>query len=726
MQQGWLTAWRRRREPATVAERERTQHGLLAFVGIILWLVLWGLLSVRLSTAPAIRPGEPSPVTIQASRTATYVSEWRTEQERTRAESAPDTAVYLRDPTIPVQQRQQLVNLLQTITQVREDPTLTVDDQVAKLTSLPNSTLVISQELATDIAALADDEWQLVRQSSVEIYDRALSSNSYALSESALRDLRELSIPYWAALAARDKPRELIMLFSRSFLKVNQVLDAEATRQRKEEARTAVEPVTVRILQGENIVRQGDVVTPDVEEKLRALDEMRIERDWPAILGHGLIAALVAAQFTVYIRLTQRAIWSHRRPLLFTMSLLIVTAIAARLLVPLGSSWLAAFPLATTGLLLAALFNRGAGMVAVVLLSLFVAFLGDGQLESAVVFLVSGVAGIFALGRGERSLNFILGGFAIAAGTILTRIAFELASVDAIVAPSLLLTVVLGLLNGALSTVLALGLYNVGGQISGLVTPLRLMELAHPAQPLLRKLIREAPGTYYHSVAVGNLAESAAEAIGADALLLRVASYYHDIGKSIRPYFFTDNQSDRQNVHDDLDPRTSAEIIADHVREGVKMARAAGLPEPIIDFIRTHHGTSIIRHFYNIALQQEDSVNVADYMYPGPKPRTREEAIMMLADSVEATVRSKMQHGKVVAARENGAATNGRAGVQTLDELVASIFEERMRSGQLDDCDLTIRDISLIRSAFLTTLHGIYHPRVEYAGQPGAPAGKMA
>ncbi|HMO56754.1 MAG TPA: HDIG domain-containing protein [Roseiflexaceae bacterium] len=722
MQQGRLLTLWRRREPITAVERPRAQRHLLVLLGVGLWLVLWGLLSVRLPTTPGLKPGEPSPVTIQAGRTVTYVSAWRTEQERARAESAPDTAVYQRDPTIPVQQRLQLVNLLQTITQIREDPSLSSDQERSKLTSLPNSTLVISSALAADIAALTDEEWRLVRQSSIELYDRALNNNSYALSEAAIRDLRELSLPYWASLVARDKPRDLIILFSSSFLKVNRLLDEEATRVRKAEARDAVEPVTVRILQGENIVRQGDVVTPDVEEKLRALDEVRIEKDWSTILGHGLLAAIAAGLFAIYLGFTQPQITRNRRPLLLTIALIVGTALAGRLLVPLGPSWLAAFPLATTGLLLAALFNRGVGMVSTVLLSLFIALLGDGQLDSAAAYLIGAVSGIFALGRGERSLNFVFGGLAIAGGTIVTRLAFQLTGSEALIATNLLLTFALGLLNGLLSTILALGLYNVCGHLSGLVTPLRLMELAHPAQPLLRKLIREAPGTYYHSVAVGNLAESAAEAIGADALLLRVGSYYHDIGKTIRPYFFTDNQSDRENVHDDLDPRTSAEIIADHVREGEKMARAAGLPEPLIDLICTHHGTSVIKHFYNLALQQNDSVDVADFTYPGPKPRTREEGIMMLADSVEATVRSKMQHGKVVASRENGSAKNGRPGVQTLDELVASIIDERIHSGQLDDCALTIREISRIQRAFLTTLHGIYHPRVEYAAAPGKPA----
>jgi hypothetical protein len=267
--------------------------------------------------------------------------------------------------------------------------------------------------------------------------------------------------------------------------------------------------------------------------------------------------------------------------------------------------------------------------------------------------------------------------------------------------------------NGGLSTILALGVFNLVSRAAGQVTPLQLMELAHPSRPLLRKLIREAPGTYYHSVAVGNLAEAAAEAVSADALLLRVAAYYHDIGKTIRPYFFTDNQMGRENVHNDLDPFTSAQIIIDHVREGVKMARAAGLPPQIVEFISTHHGTGLIKHFYQQALQQEDGVREADFRYPGPRPQTREQAILMLADSVEATVRSKAQNGKLAATVAGDVGRKSDA--QTLEELVQTIIEARVREGELDEAALTMRELAQIKQAFVVSLQSIYHPRVDYA-----------
>jgi hypothetical protein len=712
--------WRGRqaaRAAASPRDEQRLAWMRLASASVALALGLWAILAVQPPPNPGLQPGQPSPVNVQASRSVTYVSTWRTEQERARAESAPDTVVYTRDPSIPIQQRAQLAGLLQTISQIREDPTLAPAQERAKLVSLPNSTLVISQSLAEQIAATSDAEWRVVRDQSLALYDRAISEHDYALSDEAITELRVLSIPYWASLVAREEERDLIVLFSSAFLRANLVRDDVATAARKEAARESVAPVTVTIQAGESIVRQGDLVTPDIQEALEALDELRPPFDWVSVGGQGLLAALIAGLFGIYTWRCQCEIWQATRTGLVVIGLIGLTALAARLIVPLGYGWALAFPLATTALLLAALFNSELALVAAALLSLLTGYLGDGQLASGLAQLLGCAAGVFVVGRGERSLTFVVAGGAVALANGLTQVALHLADAPAPAAGQLLVIGLFALTNGILAGLLALGLSNVVAHLAGLVTPIRLMELAHPAQPLIRKLIREAPGTYYHSVAVGNLAESAAEAIGADALLLRVASYYHDIGKTLRPFFFTDNQSDRQNVHDDLDPQTSAAIIADHVREGEKMARAAGLPQQIIAFIVSHHGTSIIRHFYQQALQQQDSVDVAHYRYPGPRPRTREQAIMMLADSVEATVRSKVQNGKLISARDDR--SNGG---QTLEELVTSIVEERVRSGQLDECALTLKDIAAIRQAFISTLQGIYHPRVDYTPQEGRPA----
>jgi putative nucleotidyltransferase with HDIG domain len=713
--------WRERRSSRAASDPKVQRRQPLVLICLLLALALWAVLVIRPLTDPNLRPGRPSPVDIRSPRTITYVSDSLTEQERIRKESSPDAVVYTSDPNIPIIQRTQLAELLQTIGQIRDDPSLDPDARHRKLISLPlpNSTLVISPALAIQLTRLTPAGWATVRDQSLALYDRAMSAHDYEIGDQELADLRDRSMPYWSSLVARGDEQKLILLFGRAFLKPNRLLDEAATQQRKQALRDSVDPVLVTVQENENVVHVGDIVTPAIQEKLEALGLLQTDIDWFEIAGKAVLAALLAFVFGAYVYKMQRNVWRTTRPLLVVVAMIVLTALAARMTLSLGPEWVYAFPLGVVGLILATLFPRGLALMAVTIVSVLAAFQSDGQVGPAMTLLIASMAGILTIGRGERWLHFLAASLVITAVVGLMQLAFWLTSPGGLLPDRGLTILIATAINGVATAVFSLGLYNLVGHLADVVTPQRLMELAHPTHPLLRKLIREAPGTYYHSVSVGNLAESAGEAIGADALLLRVASYYHDIGKTIRPYFFTDNQSDRENVHNDLDPHTSAEIICDHVIEGEKMAVAARLPRQIVEFIRAHHGTSLIKHFYQLAVQQEDSVNEDDFRYPGPKPQTREQAIMMLADSVEATVRSKAQGGKIISAREEAANGNGRAqsGQQTLEELVNSIIDERIRSGQLDECSLTLSDIAQIRQVFINTLQGIYHPRVDYAPQ---------
>jgi putative nucleotidyltransferase with HDIG domain len=254
--------------------------------------------------------------------------------------------------------------------------------------------------------------------------------------------------------------------------------------------------------------------------------------------------------------------------------------------------------------------------------------------------------------------------------------------------------------NGGLSAILTLGGFFLLGSVFDITTPLRLMELARPTHPLLRQLLLKAPGTYHHSLLVSNMAEQAAEQIGADALLSRVGAYYHDIGKTVRPYFFVENQADGINVHDRLDPKTSAQIIVSHTKDGLDLARKYRLPGKIQEFIAQHHGVGTVSYFYQQALQHEGGAGTAnedDFRYPGPRPLSKEVAIVMLADGCESAVRS---------ARPTSA--------EEIDELVRKVINDRLLRGELDDSDLTLRDLDKIREAFTSILQGVFHPRIKY------------
>jgi putative nucleotidyltransferase with HDIG domain len=375
-----------------------------------------------------------------------------------------------------------------------------------------------------------------------------------------------------------------------------------------------------------------------------------------------------------------------------------------------------AFPLPTASILLALLLSPTVAVGATIVLAVLVAILGGPSLALAVLGMIGGLIGILGTWKAQRLSTFFLTGASITLANFVVVGAFRLIA-QMVDLQSLATAVIACTINGFASVIIGFATFGLLGSLFGRVTVLQLMELSNPNHPLLHRLMREAPGTYYHSIIVGNLAERAAEVIGADPMLVRVGAYYHDIGKVVRPYFFVDNQAGRSNIHDDLPPRSSAQIITDHVRDGIALARKYRLPERIVQFIPQHHGTSRTAYFYRRALQEDETVDPEDFRYPGPRPQSRETAILMLADSVEAIVRTMNQSGKL---RETFEADKEKD-EDPWEKLVAGIIAERVREGQLDESDLTFRDLHAIQHAFAEMLRGVYHPRVEYP-EFGKPA----
>ncbi|MBU6429180.1 MAG: HDIG domain-containing protein, partial [Cyanobacteria bacterium REEB65] len=257
-------------------------------------------------------------------------------------------------------------------------------------------------------------------------------------------------------------------------------------------------------------------------------------------------------------------------------------------------------------------------------------------------------------------------------------------------------------LSGPGSAILAMGVLPYLEGLTGIATPFTLLELANPSQPLLRHLLLKAPGTYHHSILVGNLGEAAAEQIGADPLLVRVGAYYHDIGKTKRPYFFIENQIGMGNQHDNINPRLSSLVITAHVKEGIEMARDYKLPQQIADFIPMHHGCSLVSYFYHKALAAEGPEEVYDehFRYPGPRPNTKETAIVMLADGIEATTR-----------------TLTRPTSEQIEATVRRIVNKRLTEGELSEAPLTLQELEKVVQAFNRVLQGLYHQRIEYPDQ---------
>jgi putative nucleotidyltransferase with HDIG domain len=486
-------------------------------------------------------------------------------------------------------------------------------------------------------------------------------------------------------------------------LRPNLLYQEDQTQRMIEEAVRSVPRVKGMVLERERIIDSHERITPDHLQKLRSLAEALAERQSEAghllaflpRLGHILFVALAVGLLVVYLALGERqvlAAWDKNLLvviILFFSVLISALAIGARLPTYL-------VPTAVSSMLLTIFFGPRTGFVGTVTLALILAGMWGNDFSLAALGLVTGAASITAVSR-LRSRSWVLNAMVrLVAAYVLAISALEL--VHFVSFQKLLVSWAYGGAAGFLAPVLTYGLAVVLEFAFDVTTDMSLLELSDLNHPLLRELAVRAPGTYHHSLMVGNLAEAAAEAIGANSLLARVGAYYHDIGKLDMPEYFIENQGTGKNPHDKLSPTMSALILANHIRQGIEKAREAGLPKEVIAFIPEHQGTQLMSYFYERARKSSaEPVEEQKFRYPGPKPQSKETAIVMLADAVEAAVRSLKQP------------TPSR-----VRQVVNSIIQRRFNEGELDESPLTLRDLNRIAEAFVQALAGLFHPRIEY------------
>ena len=486
-------------------------------------------------------------------------------------------------------------------------------------------------------------------------------------------------------------------------IKANMIIDQEATEEAREAAREAVEPVVYK--QGQNIVVRGEgSITPNQLAMLSSLGLLSSGKvDMTIYLGAALLVILTMSGMLLLLR---RFSQSHvmgdtdRLLLMFTVFLLSLgLCVVARLI----NAYL--MPLLLCALLMTALLGLAPGVICSAALTILVAALAAGgseeYAEKTAVILISGLlsgttAALVMHHRGSR-LWVLVSGLSGCAANFLSIMALGLMTNSEL---SSSLSNSLWLMGGALiGTLLCIGLQPLLEIIFNLPTPMKLMELSNPNQPLLRRLLLEAPGTYHHVTIVASLAEAAAEAIGANPLLARVGGYYHDIGKLKRPSYFTENQMGGVNAHDHTDPYVSAAIITSHTRDGVALAKAYRLPEAVQNIIAEHHGNTPVWFFYHKALQMANGnpVDISTFRYDGHPPTTKESAIVMICDTIEAAVRTM-----------KNPTTEG------IEEFIVKLVRGKLEDGQLNDCPLTLRDIDRICAAATQVLVGVFHERIEY------------
>ena len=688
--------------PRTLAGGDtRLGRGPLARA-IILTLLLAAALTaiLTLNVVPGqvvLDVGQVAQAEIRAPRPVQFTSQSQTDAARLAAANSvlPQYEPIGPAADIASEQLKSFDSLTQSVTtalQQRDQKKLSGDALTAKL-NLAAGTRLTSAQIG-ELAVMSVQHWKQVAGTSRAVVATTQAGSVREDDMTAVRVDAHNAITNDLDVTDRQLAGDL----AAAFLAPNQRISSALTEQAQQAARDKVEPVEVQVRQNEVIVRAGDLITQLDLEKLDQLGLTQPRLEAATVIGNALVALLLSVLLVAFLWRFQPQIWHRNRSLLLFGLTLVVSAVAIRIA---GNRpiWAYAVPTSAAVMLIGILLEGYAGAAMAAALAVVAGVVSPSGFEPVVYVLSGGMASLLAIVSAERLNAFLRAGFVLALSNIAVVVAFGL--MDPTDVASIAQVAAAGVVNAFLSVVLAVGSFAILGNLFGIMTVFQLLELANPSNRLLRRLLLETPGTYHHAVMVGNLAERAAETIGADPLLVRVAAYYHDIGKMKNPLAFIENQAGARNIHDDLDPETSARIIAAHVKDGVDLGHEHGLPVPVVGFIPQHHGTSVMSFFYGKALHEAggdtDAVDRDGFRYPGPKPQSREAAILMLADGVEASVRSLESKDEA-----------------SIRAMVDSIVDARLADGQLDDAELTLKNLSQINEAFVQQLLGMYHSRIQY------------
>jgi len=541
---------------------------------------------------------------------------------------------------------------------------------------------------------------EIVVRNEVERTERVLSVDRVFGLDEAYGAAREYFLQQFNN---RPELASIALAFFRAILVPSYVYLRAETLHAWEQQQARISPTYGLVKAGEVIVQRGQVVTEEIKRKLTSLERAQQERGgtalfWRRLLGQTLVTLATYLFFFLYLFLLRRPIFDDNAQVLLIAlifaAILGLYAIAVRL--PTLAMY--AVPVAIASILLTVIFDSRVALFGTITLAFIGGHLLSYDFEFVFATVFAGTLGIFSVRDIKNRGQFFLSAGLVFLGYLVVL------GASALWHPAASGRFLSDLLLVGINSVLVLMAYPllwVFERAFDITTDLTLLELSDTNRPLLKELSLRAPGTFNHSLQVANLAEAAAAAIGAHALLVRVGALYHDIGKMVKPEYFVENQRPGMNPHENLKPRMSALIIASHVKEGLEIGRQYGLPKKVLDFIPMHHGTTRIEYFYRKAVEQTGDPNLpdAEFRYPGPKPNSKETAILMLADSVEAASRALEEP------------THKR-----LEALIEQIFRARIEDGQLDDTDLTFRDLQKIKETFLQMLLAIYHIRVKYPG----------
>ncbi len=650
--------------------------------------------------ATDLKAGDVASQDILAPNAISYNSTVLTEELRAAAIRDVSGRYSAADTSIARQQLERLRGTLAYISSIRADIYADTEQKLVDIAA--SEDLQLNPENASLIIELSDSRWQTIQQESIVVLEQVMRNT---IRDSQLAYYQTIA-PNLVSLALSEDQANLVAVMVAAFIAPNSFYSESLTEAAREAAALAVEPVIMSFATGETIVERGEVVSNLDVEALQQLGLAEPEIRWQDYASVGALVVLSASLIIIFFARKTHLV-NDTRGLFIIAILFIIFLVAARLVLPIHTLTPFIFPIAAFALVVSGLFGAQPALVITIPLIILSIYGQANSFELLLYYALSSIIGVLIPRQEQRITGFIWVGLSVAASGAIILTIYRL--LDRETTATLLTTLsAMALIYGLAAagfTVLAQFLL---APALGQTTPLQLLELSRPDHPLLEYLLRSAPGTYQHSLQVANLAEQAAERIDADSLLTRVGALYHDIGKAMNASYFIENQVPGQlDTHDNLDPEISAGYIRDHVTSGVDLAREHRLPLRIQSFITEHHGTFKTRYQWAQAVKAANGdisrVNEEKYRYIGPRPQSRETALVMLADGTEARVRAKRPSNE-----------------DELRLIIRDTVDTCMAAGQLDDTPLTMQDLNTIVDSFTATLRGIYHPRVEYPTVPAA------
>jgi len=677
-----------RRRPMNSKDRilkknRKLYNGLLlvVFTAILFFIAVYRMETNKFD----LKLGNIAPVDIRATKDLEDI--FLTEKLRREAmeKLEPRYRIY---PSVQISMKNEIKDFLNTVRDIKGLENIS--------NSRKNQLLLESQSLnltKNELSIALKMDYKTLNNLENDLIDLINQIMGNGIGENEIEYERDNLDTIFDSLDMVPEEKQLGLALISSTIQANKFLDKVETDKKREEEASKIEMQILK--ENEIIAGQGSTIGERELGLIRDSGLLKEDNKIPVALIFG-ITILIALGMTILIIY----IYNYNNEILYNNKLLIIFIITLSIII-IGkemhqiSPYI--MPIGAAPLLISILIDPKLGLLINIFLSFYLGFILKLDTNIITMYIVSGSIASLLIIKQEQRHRILISGLVMGIINILTLTSYGLAKglggIDS------LTVAIYSFLNGIIAAILTLGSLPIWENVFSVLTSLKLLELSNPNQPLLKKLLLEAPGTYHHSILVGNLAEAAAEQISANPLIARVGSYYHDIGKSIRPYYFAENQFGMENPHDKLQAMQSTAIITSHTVDGVNMAREAKLPGEIIDIIEQHHGNTLVAYFYHKAREENEGIDISpdEFRYKGRKPQSKEAAIVMLADSAEAAVRSIKDLNK-----------------EKIEEMVRKIIQGKLGDGQLDECDITLKELEIITNSFIGVLTGIYHDRIEY------------